>query len=71
MSLDPDLAKKVLKLYPTSFKKMLDEHSSYGLPGAFDPHTASAIYLNIERYYGADDAFEGLFNNLFCGEHTM
>ena len=61
MSLDPDLAKKVLKVYSNSFKKMYNELSSYGLLGVFGPDIANEIRLNAERHYGSDDAFEGLF----------
>ena len=61
MNLDPELAKKVLKVYSSSFKKILDEHSSYGMLGDFDPPTATQIHLNLDRYHGADDATrEGL-----------
>ena len=61
MSLDPDLAKKVLKVYSNSFKKMYNELSSLGLLGVFGPDIADGIRLNAERHYGSDDAFEGLF----------
>ena len=64
MNLDPELAKKVLKVYSSSFKKILDEHSSYGMLGDFDPPTATQIHLNLDRYHGADDATrEGLLLN--------
>ena len=43
MFMDPKLAKKVVKAYAHNFKNLLNERSSYGLLGNFDPLTAMEI----------------------------
>ena len=52
MSLDPDLAKKVLKVYSNSFKKMYNELSSLGLLGVFGPDIANGIRLMLKGTMG-------------------
>ena len=58
MSLDPELAKKVLKVYSTSFKKILNEHSSHGLLGDFDSDVANEIRSNLDRQYSSGDGLK-------------
>ena len=57
MSLDPNLAKTVFKVYSMSFKIILQGKS---LLANFDLTTAKETTSNLERYCGSDDIFQGL-----------
>ena len=59
--MDPELAKKVVKVYTDNFKNILDERSSYGLLGKFDPLTAMELKKNLDRHHSDNETSTGLF----------
>ena len=50
MILDPELARKVLKVYALHFKSLLEDSTEYGLFRHFDPNTAMEIKRNLDRH---------------------
>ena len=57
--LDPELAKKVLKVYIMKTKSLLDERSPQGLFGIFNPGTTFQIKGNLDRHHADCASSEG------------
>ena len=57
--LDPELAKKVLKVYILNSKSLLDEKSPQGLFGIFNPGTTFQVKGNLDRHHADCASSEG------------
>jgi len=59
MALEPELAKKVLQVYSSKFKDLLQGRSLFGVLSQFDPGDAKQITDNLDRHYAECLSAEG------------